>query len=317
MNFPVFDLHCDTSFELLRKNLSGTNSLRKNDLHIDLERAGRLPGYAQCFACFTTPEVQKWLGKSPVEIFERELATILYQIECNQDKIALAYTPDAIEENLKKGIQSAVLTIEGPAGFDFDVELLPMLYQVGYRMTTLCWNESNPLTGSHVTGEGLSALGKQYVAVAQKCGMIVDVSHISEKAFWEVIEIAKKPIVASHSNSAAICPHSRNLTDQMFAAICKTDGMVGINLYREFLGGTTDLDTVCDHILHFMESDPKAEHIGLGGDLDGCDALAEGFDGVQGYERLAERLLMRGVGEDLVMNIFWNNALGVFEKCCI
>ena len=314
MKFPVFDLHCDTGYALLGESLRECGSLKQNQLHWDLERAGRLPGFAQCFACFTTtidPKIP------PVELFEREMATIMRELERNADAIALAYSAADIIHNYQNGKMSALLTIEGPAGFDFDVELLPMLYQVGYRMTTLCWNESNPLTGSHVTGEDLSALGKEYVAVAQNTGMIVDVSHISEKAFWDVIEISKKPIVASHSNSAAIYPHSRNLTDRMFTAICKTDGVVGINLYSDFLGQKANLDTVCDHILHFMELDPKAEHIGLGGDLDGCDSLAEGFGGVQGYERLVERLLMRGVGEDLVKNIFWNNALGVFEKCCI
>ena len=313
MSFPVFDLHCDTSRALLGPSFRDCGSLQKNQYHIDLNRAAALPGYAQCFACYTdssNPNVK------PVEQFEREMVTILREIEKNSDYIRLAYNADDIENARDEGKASALLTIEGPGGFGYDPQLLQDLYAVGFRMTTLGWNERNPLTGSHLTGGGLTDLGREFLTEAQDLGFVIDVSHISDEGFWDVMDVTDAPVIASHSNSRSICDSSRNLTDDMFRAICSSGGVIGINLYAEFIGGRRDLDGVCDHILHFLEFDPDGKHIALGGDLDGCSPLATGFDGVQSYPMLAQRLLDRGVGQDIVMNIFWNNAIGVIRRCC-
>ena len=316
MSFPVFDLHCDTALGLLGKQLVGGIELKNNDLHIDLDRAKALPGYAQCFACFTTPFMEEWYKKSPVEIFEREMAMILHQMEKNPKMIRQVYTAGEVRKNFEKGIMSGILTIEGPAGFGFDPALLEDLQTIGFRMTTLGWNEMNVLTGSHKTGGGLTDQGKEFVKEAQRVGMMVDVSHISDEGFWDIMEITEKPIVASHSNSRAVCDNSRNLTDDMFRAICQSGGVAGFNQCAPFVGEKPDLDTVCDHILHWLELDPEGEHIALGADLDGCDELPEGFDGIQSYPAMAAKLLERGVGDKILRNIYWENALGVMETCC-
>ena len=314
MNIPVFDLHCDTALTLLGETRNEAGSLKKNQLHIDLERASKLEAYCQCFACFTTPMMQEWNKLSPIVIFERELATIQREVDQNKRLISFAYSADEIEANREKGKMSAILTIEGPAGFDFDPELLDNLYQIGFRITTLGWNESNVLTGSNVTGGGLTEKGREYLKEAQRLGMLVDVSHISDQGFWDIMDCTQAPIVASHSNSRALCPHSRNLTDDMFRAICQTGGVAGINQYAEFLGEQPTLDTVCDHIFHFLELDPSGKHIALGGDLDGCEQLSQGFEGIQSYPALAQRLLERGMNEENIRDIFWNNALNVLRS---
>lgn len=313
MAFPVFDLHCDTALALLGDSLRECGSLKTNDKHIALDRAKKLPGYAQCFACFTTTEPEE-CKIPPVDIFEREMATVLREVEKNSDLIRHAFGPEDVLQNREDGVMSAILTIEGPAGFGFDPALLEDLYNVGFRITTLGWNEQNSLTGSHVTGGGLTDLGREYVKEAQRLGMLIDVSHISDEGFWDIMSITQGPIIASHSNSRAIHPVSRNLTDDMFRAICETDGIVGINLYADFLGDAADLDTVCAHIEHFLRLDPNGKHIGLGGDLDGCDRLPEGFAGVQDYPKLADKLLSRGLSEETVYDIFWNNAIGVMRR---
>lgn len=314
MSIPVFDLHCDTALALLGDSLDQAGDLRKNSLHIDLERASALGGYCQCFACFTTPGMEKWYKKSPVVVFERELATVMRETEKNGDIISLCYSPEEIETNLVAGKMSAVLTIEGPAGFDYDPELLEDLYRVGFRITTLGWNEQNVLCGSNVTGGGLTDLGREYVRQAQRLGMLVDVSHISDEAFWDIMNISTAPVIASHSNSRAVCNHSRNLTDEMFLALCKTGGVTGINLYTEFLGENATIETICDHICHFLKLDTEGKHIALGGDLDGCETLPEGFSGVQDYIKLEEALYRRGISREIVENIFWNNAMGVMKR---
>ncbi len=317
MNFPVFDLHCDTALALLGDTLNDAGDLRKNRHHIDLERASGLPGYAQCFACFTTPWEQLPGGISVTQLFERELVSIQREVDKNKDLIAMAYTPADIQKNLEKGKMSAILTIEGPAGFGFDPALLPDLHAAGFRISSLGWNEKNPLTGSHKTGGGLTEQGREYVTEAQRVGMIVDVSHISDEGFWDIMQITEKPVVATHSNSRAVWEHSRNLTDDMFRAICQTGGVAGFNQCAPFVGKNPDLDTVCDHILHFLELDPQGEHIALGGDLDGCSELPAGFEGVQSYPAMAQRLLERGVNEQILRRIYWDNALEVLKKCCI
>ena len=313
MNFPVFDLHCDTALALLGENLRQTGSLRKNECHIDLERASTLPGYAQCFACFTTPWEKLPEGTTVSELFEREMVTVLREVEKNKDLISLAYSPAEIEQNRDNGKMSAILTIEGPAGFGFDPALLEDLYKIGFRITTLDWNEQNVLCGSHKTGGGLTDLGKEYVFEAQRLGMLIDVSHISDEAFWDIMDITQGPVIATHSNSRAVHNVSRNLTDDMFKAICQTGGVAGLNLYTEFLGKNATLDTACDHVLHWLELGGE-KHVALGGDLDGCDPLPADFAGVQDYPKLAERLLARGVSEETVMDIFWNNAMGVLKN---
>ncbi len=314
MMFPVFDLHCDTALALMGEKLDTYGSLKENSGMLDLQRAGALPGYAQCFACFTTPDMVQWYGKSPITVFEMELATILREVEKNKKHISLAFSPEDVENNLAKGKMSALLSVEGPAGFDYDPALLEDLYKIGFRITTLGWNESNPLTGSHKTGEGLTDKGLAYVKEAQRLGMLVDVSHISDKGFWDIMEITQAPVVATHSNSRTVCPHSRNLTDDMFLAICRTGGVAGFNAYTKFVGEKADLQTACHHILHFLELDPTGKHIALGGDFDGCDSLVEGMNGVQDYPALARALMDAGVRQDTVYDIFWNNALGVMKR---
>ncbi len=313
MNIPVFDLHCDTANELIGHGGKDCSPLRRNDAHIDLERAGKLAGYAQCFACFTSFS-EKY---DPVDMFEKKLAAIHRELEKNSSIIRQAYSASEIETNIDNGMMSAVLTIEGPAGFGFDPELLEDLYKIGFRITSLGWNEKNILTGSNVTGGGLTDLGREYVKEAQRLGMIVDVSHISDEGFWDIIDITEAPIMATHSNSRAVCNVARNLSDEMFLQICKTGGVAGINLYGAFLGEHPTLDTVCDHVFHFMELDPSGKHIALGGDLDGCDTLPEEFLGIQDYPKLADALSARGLEESTIRDIFWNNAIGVMKRCCI
>ena len=316
MNFPVFDLHCDTAYALLGEDRNSAGSLRKNEYHIDLERAKQLSGYAQCFACFTTPEMLEWYRVSPITMFERELATIQREVDANSDLISIAYSAEEVRQNREAGKMSAILTLEGTAGFSYDPALLEDLHAIGFRSVTLTWNEQNFLAGSHVTGGGLTDEGREFVKEAQRVGMLIDVSHISDEAFWDIMNITGAPVIASHSNSRFVCDHSRNLTDDMFRAICRAGGVAGINQYAPFVGENASLDTACDHVLHWLELDPECDHIALGADLDGCDKLVDGFEGIQSYPALAARLLERGLTAPMIEKLYWNNALGVMEQCC-
>ncbi len=311
MKFPVFDLHCDTSNPIIGLGGIPCCELRENNAHIDLMRAKTLDGYAQCFACFC------WQGamKNGTNPFEKKLAAMKIQFEKNKDIIRQAFSAEDVENNYKNGLMSAILTIEGTAGFDFDPARLENLYKKeGFRISTLGWNAINPLAGHHGSGVGLTDLGKNYVKEAQRLGMLIDVSHLSDEGFWDIMKITEKPIIASHSSSRKVYNTSRNISDEMFLAIKETGGVCGINLYDGCLGENPTIDTFCDHILHFVELDPDAKHISLGGDLDGIDFLPENFNGVEDYPKIATRLSERGLSDALILNIFWNNALRVLKN---
>lgn len=314
MSFPVFDFHCDTILAMLGEDMNSAGQLRKNNHHIDLERASKLGGYAQCFACFTTPFLEDWYHVNPIVAFERELATIQREVYTNSDLISIAYSPEEVLENQAKGLMSAVLTLEGTAGIDYNPEVLEDLFDIGFRVVSLGWNEKNPLTGSHETGGGLTDLGREFVKEAQRVGMLVDVSHISDEGFWDIMKITNAPIIATHSNSRSVFHNSRNLTDDMFRAIAGTGGVAGYNTCDEFTGEKPTLDSACDHILHFLELAQSTKHVALGGDLDGVTHMPEGFHGVQSWPALANRLMDRGLDEKTVRDIYWNNAIGVMQR---
>lgn len=313
MNVPVFDLHCDTALALLsEETCQPVGRLAKRQGHIDLERAKKLPGYCQLFAMFTTPNMGP---HSPETYFNAMLSNLQKELEENSQRIAQARTMEEVQKIADSGKVAAILSLEGPAGIGFDPGCLEELASLGFRMTTLTWNEENPLAGSHKTGGGLTAQGKEYIRRAEHYGMALDVSHLSDKAFWEMLDIAQGPVSASHSNSRKVCPVSRNLTDEMFKAICETGGVAGINLYTDFLGeGTVDVETVCRHILHFLDLGGE-KHIALGGDLDGCERLPEGITGIDCWPKVAQALLGHGVGESTIKDLFWNNAIRMFGLC--
>ena len=141
----------------------------------------------------------------------------------------------------------------------------------------LTWNNPNALSGTNCEEpeRGLSEQGRAFVREMQRLGMLVDVSHLSDPGFWDVIEIARWPIMASHSNSRAVWDHTRNLTDDMFTAIIKNHGVVGLNLCREFVGGAEDIDALAGHLEHFLSLGGE-KTVALGGDLDGCTTCREG-----------------------------------------
>lgn len=315
MNIPIFDLHCDTVTELLGRDFSAAISLQSNDLHVDLLRMKRYPAYAQCFAFWSTTGLPLPKGMKPEDVFWREVSILQDQIDKNACLIRQARSGDDVRKNQEEGLISAIFTLEGAAAIGFDPAKLEKLHNLGFRISTLGWNESNCLTGSHISGGGLTKRGREYVKECQRLGILVDVSHISDEAFWQIMDMTDGPIVATHSNSRKICPVSRNLTDEMFRAVCSTGGVAGFNLCADFVGEKPTVDTCCDHIFHLLELDPAGTHIALGGDLDGISEMPDGFRGVQDYPKLAKRLLERGMDETVLRQIFWSNALGVIDKC--
>ena len=316
-----FDAHCDTIYrcaetgadisldfgaaDAQREFFADCRCLRKNDGHIDLERAKKFARYAQFFALFydanDAPSEGMWYKCQQLrDCFLREMAA-------NEDLICHCRTGAEIDAAAQVGKCAALLSIEGADLLECDIRRIETAAQWGVRFLNPVWNRANRLSGTNMEEpeRGLSPAGKDFIRELENHGIYADVSHISDAGFWDMIHMAQKPVIASHSNSRSLCGHPRNLTDDMFRAVRDTGGVVGINLYRDFVGDD-DPNTLIRHIEHFLALDGE-KTVCFGGDMDGCEALAGGMQGIQDIPKLYDALCERGYGKELLEDIFWNN----------
>lgn len=317
----LFDGHCDT---LLRnyspydeEHFAG-GSLRRNSGHVELERAHAcFENYAQFFAVFG--QADTWPGKSLYQMFLEEYGLFARTMEENKDLVTQCRTAEQAKQANESGKVAAFFSVEGAELLDCDLGKLEDAWRKGVRMVGLTWNFENALSGTNdeAPGKGLTEQGKTFVRRMQELGMIVDVSHLSDPGFWDVAGLATeagKPFIASHSNSRALCPHKRNLTDEQFTAIIECQGVAGLNMCGLFLGEKPTVDTAVAHIEHFL-SLGGTENVAIGGDWDGCD-LIPGICRITDVERLYERLLQMNYSEATVRAIFYNNLMRVVSDVC-
>ena len=311
----VFDGHCDTVLRLYQDG----RSLFENEGHLDLVRMAAHGQWAQFFALFwdqgeklPAPEKSLW------DVFQAEYQVFTRELERNSDKLTLCRTAEEIKGAWAAGRQAALLSVEGAELLDCDLSKLELAYKLGVRAVNLTWNYENALSGSNAQSpeKGLTERGRSFVKRMQELGMLVDVSHLSDPGFWDVMELAKKPVFASHSNSRAACPHTRNLTDEQFTAIIGNHGVAGINMCDLFFFFFPDLDTVIAHIEHWLGFGGM-KNISLGGDWDGIVHPPKGVFGIQDLDKLVERLLGRNYSEALFKDLLCNNLMRVVSEVCI
>lgn len=306
----VFDGHCDTISRATRNG----EPIRRTQGHLDLERMGRYEGWAQLFACFAP---MKHVKEPMWEVFQREVATFQKELAANADLVSQCRTAGEVEAAWAAGKSAAILSVEGAELLDCDLDKLQIAYDLGARAVGLTWNFTNAVSGTNAEGadQGLTEHGKAFVKRMGELGIMVDVSHLSDPGFWDVLEISKKPIIASHSNSRAICNHTRNLTDEMFLALVKNGGTTGLNMCADFVGEDPTIDTVVAHVEHFFALGGEG-HVAMGGDWDGIQAAPKGIDGIQDVEKLADRLLQMNYSQEAVDGILYKNFLRVFRDVC-
>lgn len=303
MKLKLFDAHCDTAFELYRKG----EHLVKNSCHIDLNRAGNYENFGQLFAFCSLSGIRN-LPWSAEELLLKPLEYLRREIEANKDIISLASSGEEAAKLHRNGKMAALLSIEGAEVIGCDPDRLQWLREQGIVMMTMTWNADNALAGFHGGTAGMTEQGRVFVRQAEDLGMLIDVSHLSETSFWDLMKVTRGPIVASHSNCRSLCDHSRNLTDDQLRAISDTGGAVGLNLYPVFLGERANFDCLYRHLEHML-SILGEKHVMLGGDLDGCDTLTDGFAGVESYADFYDFLQSKGFAESLLEDIFYNNLL--------
>ena len=306
----LFDAHCDT---ILRCYLHGA-PLRRNTGHLDLERTQKY-GYAQFFAIFGSPEDTP--GCSLWETFLTEYALFRSELDANDDRSAFCRTGPQAQGALAAGKAAGFLSVEGAELLDCDLDKLRLAHRMGVRAVNITWNHPNLLSGTNAQERerGLSEQGKAFVREMDALGMLVDVSHLSDPGFWDVMEVSTRPVVATHSNARSVFFDTRNLTDEQFTAIIRKNGVAGLNMYAGFLGESPDLDTVTAHLEHFLSLGGE-KNIALGGDWDGCSRLPAGIGGIEDMDELYEHLLRRNYSETLVQGLFYTNLMRVVSEVC-
>ena len=264
-NYTVFDAHCDTLCALADND----GSIRENTYNADILRMSGYKAYTQIFACFISPEYYS----DPMARFDKLKDTF--------------YAQDFSAVN-------PILSLEGGEAIQ-SLEDVEYLKECGVRCATLTWNNDNALAGGAMgDGGGLTEFGKSVVRKMNDLGIIIDVSHLSDKSFYDVARLSRDTIIATHSNSRSVCAHRRNLTDDMFKIIKESGGVVGMNLYPLFVSekSTCTSHDVIKHIRHFAELD-GLDAVGIGSDFDGTDnCLPDDIKGCDELYRLFDNMTL-------------------------
>ena len=337
---PVFDGHNDLLLHLwlhhpenpaqafLSQRLSG---------HLDLARM-RVGGFAGgLFAVFVPPSdyvatfhgrdaASEALTHNPLAITESQIA-ILQQIDAQSaGQAKICRSVGEIEQCLAQGVLAMVLHIEGAEALDDDLSQLEGWVAAGLRSIGPFWNLPNrfgfgvngSFPGSPDTGDGLTAAGKRLMRACNQHRLLIDLSHMNEKAFWQTAELSDAPLVATHSNVHALCPQPRNLTDAQLAAIAQSDGLVGLNFGTAFLrsdgqrGAAMPLDVMVQHLDYLLEKLGE-DRVAFGSDFDGI-TVADELGDVTGLPRLLAALRKEGYSETLINKLAQGNWLRVLKK---
>jgi membrane dipeptidase len=234
----VLDTHADTPQRFVDEHWDFTAPLGSGMLSLDSARAGNLTG--ELFALWVEPT--QWQGRFAHRALSL-LDGLLEQIRLHPDEMALCTSADDILGARAQGKFAAMIAIEGGHAIEADLGLLRLFFRLGVRSMTLTWSNTNEWADS--SGDidddtiphhnGLTGFGRSVIAEMNRLGMIVDVSHVSDKTFWDVLEISTAPVIASHSSARALTNSPRNLTDEMLVAIAKTNGVAMVNFYPAFI----------------------------------------------------------------------------------
>ena len=242
----------------------------------------------------------------------------LAEVDAHADQIAIATTAEEIEAIAASGRIAAVLTIENSEVLERSLWVLPVLHRLGVRSMTLTWSyRAHAADGAfeNVTGGGLTHFGRDLVRSMNELGMIVDISHISDQGFWDVIDVTDAPIIGSHNACRALCEHPRNLTDDQIRAVADNGGVIGVTYVPAFVDADESkrtLERLLDHFDHIAQV-AGTDCVGLGSDFDGGGDVLKDATVVP---QITEGLLARGWQEDDLRKMLGLNHLRVFRQVC-
>ncbi len=310
----IIDGHTDVLLALIQQRRKFSEESNKG--HVDFPRMKKGNVVAAFFAIW--PGINQYY-------MQKGTRQLLELVEEPKNNAMFIKKPDDLEKANKEGKVGVIFHIEGIGGFDTEFHLLNILYRLGLRSFGITWSDVN-IFGSGSSFDpstpedtrGIAGEGRELILEANKLGVIVDVSHLSDKSFWDVLDITKKPIIASHSSCRAISPVSRNLTDEMIHALADNGGVMGINFGNMFLredcgrGDDTPYTKIIDHVDH-VKNLVGSDHVAFGSDFDGTGVPAEVKD-VTGFNKLVAEMEERGYSNEDINKICHGNFIRIFKK---
>ena len=308
-NILSVDGHCDT---ILRAFETGTAIIEgSGKTHISFPSLNQLVPHIQFMALFCDRfnSREHFYGVW-------DLLDFFYMNLSNCDNGPVVITNSVtLDECIREKRLGIILAVEGAYLLEDNLHRLDMLYRLGIRCISLTWNPGNKLCGGIGDHEsrGLGSQGVRLIKEMNRLGMLIDLSHISEKGFWDIIELTDRPVIASHSNCLSLCNNKRNLDDRQIKAVADKNGVIGVNFVPDFLGGKTEgISRVVDHLEHIIQlGGPGCA--GLGSDFDGTEELPEGINDIECFCGIYEELLTRGYSEEDAAKVMGGNMLRVIE----
>ncbi|WP_127531707.1 dipeptidase [Paenibacillus kobensis] len=306
--FPVVDFHCDALWKLLEHEQLEFDAGEDGLLDVTADRLIGSGTVLQTFAVFVPERLS---GKESiwrsVDLFYRKII--------KNPHISLIRTPSDLKAAISGGRIGALLSLEGVDSLQGDWTMLRLLFHLGLRALGLTWNHANWAADGVMESRqgGLTSKGRKLVEECERLGIILDVSHLSEKGFWELADMAERSFIASHSNARSLCSHPRNLTDDQIRALIAVDGRIGVTYVPFFVkeGGSAVIDDVVRHIDH-IASLGGARHLMLGSDFDGIDQYIDSLRNPGDVSKLIDAML-RAFQEDMVRDVLSRNAIRFLE----
>jgi len=332
----IFDGHNDILLRLwMNDDAQGKGFVEGMDTHIDANKA-KAGGLAGGFFAIFTPQQnatgEAILGTDPITMANAQIATdamiATFQSLCRAHPqiIRQCHNKEDIEAAMAAGIMAALLHIEGAEAIAPDLSNLDHYYQQGLRSIGPVWSRSNAFghgvpfdfPGSPDQGTGLTQAGKNLIRACDEMGIMIDLSHLNEAGFWNIASLTSRPLIATHSNTHALSPSPRNLTDQQLAAIAESGGLVGLNFASGFLreDGEKTIDTALEVMIRHL--DHLLDHLGedgvaLGSDFDGA-VIPKAIGTAAGLPNLITAMTDAGYGKALIAKICHQNWLNMIAK---
>lgn len=306
----IADGHCDSLGDLT----SGKRDLRGLDEpgHWDITKAQKGNIGLQFFAAFIESEYKPFLA---AQRGLEHLEAALRFIDENGSDVFLIKNGKDLARLGKSKMIGLLLNVEGGEILGENLFMVDLIFRLGVRSIGLTWNERNAIgDGVGETGSkgGLSKFGFQVISRMNSLGMMIDVSHLNEAGFWDVVNHSGKPIIASHSCAQTLCSHPRNLNDLQLRALGRMKGVVGINFCQDFLKdtGKATIDDVVEHICYIAEV-AGVDSVGLGSDFDGIPSTPQGLEDAAQLSNLLEKLRERGFNSAEIKKICHGNFVRV------
>ena len=310
--YALIDLHCDTLTNSSGFRTDNPDTLDDPGRVLSLSNIPQGVHWAQLYAVFIPDEMQ---GQAAVDYFEQNRLNFERQMALFADRVVPCRSAADMEAAWAAGKTAAFLTVENGTPIHGDLSRIRVLAEHGVRCLTLVWNGNYEIGSGHTTQKGLTEFGKAVIPELERHGILVDVSHLNDAGFADLLTVAQKPFVATHSNARSVCSHKRNLTDDMIREMVRRDCLIGLNYYVSFLeddGVVKSLDSLYRHIEHFFALGAQ-KNLALGSDYDGA-VLPDCLNTPVKAAGIYEYLLSRGMSEELAQGILYRNALEFFRK---